>query len=133
MYLVTLDEAKKHLNLESYFTEDDNYISSLIDVSFFSIKNICRNTTWVDTSGITGNTDFADYSITGTTIPLVIKHAILLMVGNLYANREPVSFGSPQKVPYTLEYLLEPFINYEIQNNPTDAQIASLYGTRPWI
>lgn len=113
MYIVTLAEAKKHLNIESYFTEDDNYISTLIDVAFYSIKNECNNKTWIDQSGVTsGTTDFADFTITGTTIPLVVKQGILLMVGNLYANREPVSFGSPVTIPYTLQFLLRPFVDY---------------------
>lgn len=30
---ITLDEAKKHLNVESDFTEDDSYITSLIEVA----------------------------------------------------------------------------------------------------
>lgn len=114
MYLVTIADAKKHLNIETYFTEDDNYISTLIDVSFSSIKNRCNNTTWTDSSAITSGTmDFADYTISGTTIPMVIRQCILLMVGNLYANREPVSFGSPQVIPFTIEFLLQSYINYE--------------------
>lgn len=114
MYIVTLAEAKKHLNIETYFTDDDSYISSLIEVAFYSIKNRCNNITWIDSSGVTsGSIEFADFTISGTTIPLVIKHAILLMVGNLYANREPVSFGNPQVIPYTIEFLIQSFINYE--------------------
>lgn len=114
MYIVTLAEAKKHLNIESYFTEDDTYITSLIDVAFYSIRNRCNNWWWEDTSGVTvGNTDFADFTISGSTIPIAIKQAILLMVGNLYSNREPVSFGAPAPIPYTLDWLIAPYINYE--------------------
>ena len=79
---------------------------------FFSIKNRCNNITWVDTSGSTGDKQYADYTYSGTTIPFVIKQAILLLVGNLYTNREPVAFSSPVVIPYTLEYLLAPYINY---------------------
>ena len=113
MYLVSLAEAKKHLNIESYFTEDDSYISMLIEVSFSSIKNKCNNITWIDMTGVTsGTTAFADYTISGSTIPLVIKQATLLMVGSLYANREPVSFGHPVSIPWTLEFLIAPYIDY---------------------
>jgi hypothetical protein len=114
MYIVTLAEAKKQLNIEPYFIDDDNYITSLIDVAFYSIKNRCNNLTWVDTSGVTtGNTDFADYTISGTTIPLPIKHAILLMVDNLYENRSPVTFSRAIEIPYHMDYLLMPYINYQ--------------------
>lgn len=113
MYIVTLAEAKKHLNIESYFTDDDTYINMLIDVSFNAIKNRCNQVNWVDSASVTtGTTDYADYTIYQTIIPTAIKHAILLMVGNLYANREPVSFASPQVIPYALEFLLAPYINY---------------------
>lgn len=112
MYLVTLEEAKKHLNIESYFTDDDAYISQLIDIAFYSLKNRCNNITWTDASGSTGDKQYADYSYSGTTIPFVIKQAILLLVGNLYSNREPVAFSSPVVIPYTLEYLIAPYINY---------------------
>lgn len=122
MYLVTLAEAKKHLNIESYFTDDDEYINSLIEVSYYSIKNRCNNWWWVDQSGST-NTDFADFTITGSTIPLPIKHATLLMVGNLYSNREPVSFGSPMKIPYTIDFLLAPYINYQEYTTTTTTSV----------
>lgn len=112
MYVVTLAEAKKHLNIESYFTDDDTYIETLIDVSFNAIINRCNNQTWID-SGVTLATEFADIVVSGSTIPIPIKQAVLLMVGNLYANREPVSFGSPVNIPYTLEFLIAPYINYE--------------------
>ena len=117
MYLVTLANAIVHLNNSGLnpTAEENNYISSLIDVAFYSIKNYCKNTTWVDSSGFTsGTTEFSDYTISGTTIPLPIRHAILLLVGNFYANREPVAFSSPVVIPYTLEYLLAPYINYEV-------------------
>ena len=124
MYLVTLAEAKKHLNIESYFTEDDNYISTLIDVSFLSIKNRCNNRTWVDVSGVTtGTSDFCDDTYSGSTIPLAIKQCVLLMVGNLYNNREPVTFGSPTVVPYTLEFLYNPYINYQSITTSTTTEV----------
>jgi len=111
MYICTLEEAKKHLNIESYFTDDDVYITNLISVSFYSIKNACNNITWVDNSGnTTGSVEFADDNT--VDIPLVVKQALLLMVGNLYANREPVSFGGATTIPYTIQYLIEPYINY---------------------
>jgi hypothetical protein len=46
-------------------------------------------------------------------LPAPIKQAILLMIGNLYANREPVTYGTVIKVPYTLDYLLGLYKNYQ--------------------
>lgn len=114
MYIITLEEAKKHLNMEDSWTEDDTYIESLIEVSFYSIKNYCNNTSWIDNSGNTsGSTEFCDFNSGTTSIPLVIRQAILLMVGNLYANREPVSFSTGVVIPYTIGFLIAPYIDYD--------------------
>lgn len=48
----------------------------------------------------------------GGILPASIIHAVLLLIGNLYNNREPVSYGTVVKVPYTLDYLLAPYKNY---------------------
>jgi hypothetical protein len=50
----------------------------------------------------------------GGTLPPAIIHAMLLMIGNLYANREPVSTGKIVKIPYTYEYLVGLYKHYEI-------------------
>lgn len=112
MYIVTLAEAKKHLNIESYFTDDDTYISSLIEISYLTIKNACNNTTWLDNSGYTIDYEsFADITVSGTTIPYPIKQAIFVLVGTLYANRESISYGNPVKIPHSLEYIIAPYMN----------------------
>ena len=37
------------------------------------------------------------------------------MIGNLYANREPVAFGTVVKPPYSYEYLIGLYKHYEIK------------------
>lgn len=97
---ITLEEAKKHLQIDSTFTDDDNYISALIGVAEDSVAQ---------------HLDIALESlVVGGTIPPAIKQSILLMVGNLYANREPVSYSSVSRVPYTLEYLVGLYKHYFI-------------------
>jgi Phage gp6-like head-tail connector protein len=54
----------------------------------------------------------SDNTVTTLNLPAAIQHAILLMVGNLYNNREPVSYNSVVTIPYTLEYLLGLYKNY---------------------
>ena len=36
-----------------------------------------------------------------------VRHAILLLVGTFYANRESVAYGIPNKVPHGYEYILQ--------------------------
>ena len=52
---------------------------------------------------------------TGGNLPPAIIHAMLLMIGNLYANREPVAFGTVVKPPYSYEYLIGLYKHYEIK------------------
>ena len=102
MNYVTLNEAKKHLLVDSSFTEDDNYIMSLIQVSEDSVQQHL-------------NFSLSDLEDEGGNLPPSLKHAILLMVGNLYMNREPVTFGSVAQIPYTLEYLINLYRNFSVK------------------
>lgn len=95
---ITLDEVKKHLNIDASFKDDDQYLSDLIDVAEDAVSK---------------HLDIAlDELMVGGKLPPAIIHSILLMVGNLYANREPVAYSSVAKVPYTMEYLLGLYKNY---------------------
>lgn len=95
---ITVDEAKKHLNIDDSFRDDDAYISALIQVAEDSVAQ---------------HLDYAlDDLVVDGNLPSAIKHSILLMVGNLYANREPVAYSAANKVPYTMEYLLGLYKHY---------------------
>ena len=93
--MITLDETKKHLNIDVYYIDDDDYISLLIDVCIVAVKNRINDTSTDD-----------------ITLILPLKQAILLLVGNLYANREPVAYTSVVIVPYTFDFLIAPYIKY---------------------
>jgi hypothetical protein len=113
MNFITLVEAKKQLNIEQTFIEDDNYISSLIEVAFLTIKNACNNQTWSDNSGYTTDyTSFADTIVTGTTIPLPIKWATLLLLADMYNVRESNTFVQSY-TNKTVDLLIYPYINYQ--------------------
>lgn len=97
---ITIDEAKKHLNVDDSYKDDDTYIGDLIKVAEDSVAQ---------------HLDIAlDGLVVDGALPSAISHSILMMVGNLYANREPVAYSSVVKVPYTLEYLLGLYKHYEV-------------------
>lgn len=97
---VTLNKAKKHLQIDEDYKDDDEYLIMLIQVAEDSVEaNL--------------NIPLASLLKDGL-LPKSVYHSILLMIGNLYSNREPVSFTSVTKVPYTLEYLLATYKNYYI-------------------
>lgn len=97
---VTLKLAKKHLQIDDSYTDDDAYITGLIQAAEDAVSQ---------------HLDIAlqDLLVDGI-LPSAIVHSILLMVGNLYATREPIAYGSVTKVPYTLEYLLGLYKQYNI-------------------
>lgn len=95
---ITLEQAKKHLNVDEEFTSDDLYILELITVSEDATSrhlNIALNELEA-----------------GGQLPPAIIHAMLLMIGNLYANREPVSYGVMAKIPLSYEYLIGLYKKY---------------------
>lgn len=97
---VTLSEAKRHLQIDDDYKDEDDYIIYLIQVSEDAVEQ-------------TINVPLASLLKDGL-LPKSVIHSILLMIGNLYSNREPVSFTNPVKVPYTLEYLLGLYKHYFI-------------------
>ena len=94
MSYVTLDEAKIHCRVD--YSDDDSYISDLIEVCETAVADEIGST-------------LASTEISGV-LPRPLKQCILLLIGHLYNNREPVSFGSSVvEVPYTYKYLLNPY------------------------
>lgn len=98
---MTLNEVKKHLNIDESFTEDDNYITDLIKVAEDAVaknENIALNN-----------------MIEDGELPPSVKHSILLLVGNLYNNREATSYSVPSEVPYTYKYLINLNRNFTVR------------------
>lgn len=97
---VTLSQVKKHLQIDDSFKDDDDYILMLIEVAEDSVSQ---------------HLDIAlSDLVKDGCLPASVTHSILLIIGNLYANREPVSFSTVAKIPYTLDYLLNFYKHYFI-------------------
>ena len=96
---VTTAELAKQCNIDDT-TDEESYLSGLLEVSVTTVENkIQQKLDDVKTAN-------------GGVLPAPLKQAMLLIAANLYANREPVAFGVPQRIPYTLDYLIEPYILY---------------------
>lgn len=105
---VSLERVKQHLNIESSYTGDDNYLNFLIEVAEGTVeKHICSNL--YDLCKVeTGSGDGETY-----TLPLPLQHAILLYIGDLYNSREGNAYGvSVSQVPFSYDYLLSLYKNY---------------------
>ena len=98
MYIDTVI-LKKHLNIDESWVEDDEYIKALCKAAECAVENHIQRplTEIVDEHG---------------RLPAAVKHAILLLVGHLYANRESVSFATATEIPLAYQYLLQPYKSY---------------------
>lgn len=93
---VTLEELKQHLNVD--FDTDDTYISALIEPVQLAIEAYL-------------NTPLESFVKDGK-IDRRIWHAIRILAANYYANRESVTFATPQVIPGHVELLLQPLKKY---------------------
>lgn len=79
------------------------------------IAAVANNTTLTVTSAFSTSDSGLTYLVEPTPVvsgvlPKPLKQAILLFVGLLYNQREPVIIGtSAVKIPFTLDYLLAPY------------------------
>ena len=96
---IPLDLAKKHLNLESSYTADDQYILMLIDAAEQAVRVHVNE----DLDTLAENN--------GGCIPTPIFQAMLLMIGHLYQNREIVGTKTSE-LPMAYEYLIRLYMNY---------------------
>lgn len=96
---IQLDLAKKHLNIEDDFLDDDEYLLSLIEVAESAVR-------------VHINDDFATVAEkNGGVLPPPILQACLLMLGNLYQQREIVGNKSVA-LPFNYQYLVDLYKNY---------------------
>lgn len=104
MNYLTLQEIKKHLNIDNDFTDDDSYIESLGEVAEEIVKQHVRKDLFMITTE------------NGNKLPAPIKQAMLLLIGNYYANRESVTYAAAKELPQAYEYLLSPYVSYGFTN-----------------
>ena len=95
---ITVAELEKQCNIDNPTDSDVSYLESLLDTSVTTVENKIQQ-------------KLADVLIDGI-LPAPLKQAMLLIAANLYANREPVAYGVPQRIPYTLDYLIQAYIKY---------------------
>ncbi len=102
MNYITLEQAKQHLLVDISFSADDSYIESLIAVAEDSVKQ------HLDVTAL------SELEV-GGILPPALFHAMLLMIGNFYSNREPIAFTSVAKLPLSYEYLIGLYKHYEVK------------------
>lgn len=98
---IPLDLAKKHLNLEQDFHEDDEYILGLIQVAEQAVR-------------VHVNDDFDTIAEkNGGCFPMPLVQAALLFIGNMYQNREVIAnLKNAATLPLNYEYLINLYRNW---------------------
>lgn len=106
---VTVEEIKKHLNIETGFTDDDIYILNLISTAELAVYEYLNG----GLSGATTHIIIDNEEV--TAIPKTVKQAIILLVSHFYLNRGLVSFAQGFEIPYAFKFLLNPYRIMSIQ------------------
>lgn len=98
MYL-QLDQIKKHLVIDEYYKDEDDYLLYLADVAEKVVeKHIdCNLVELCDDKG---------------DLPSPLLHAMLLFIGDMYNNRENISFSTPHDIPFSYDYILSLYKDY---------------------
>lgn len=94
MTYLNLELIKTHLNLQD-FSDDDKYLQHLGSaVEFVVERDVDKKLTTIAQEN-------------GGELPPSILHAMLLLLGSYYANRENVSYTSCVEVPKTYQYICD--------------------------
>lgn len=98
---ISVEEAKKHLNINPSFKADDEYIAMIIEAAEQAVLRTCN----LNIDELEGN----------GTIPSPVIFATLLLIGDMYSNRQTNAFTTVNKIP-TFKFLLANFIKYNDEN-----------------
>lgn len=101
--LIDLEMIKKHLNIDADYTDDDKYLVYLYGVAESIVERHIDK-------------ELEDIIAEQGEIPKPLVHCILLLIGNLYDNRESIAYGTPTEIPMTLQYLLSSYRDYSNAN-----------------
>lgn len=107
MPLVTLEQARLHLRVDE--TDEDTLITLWISAAELSAQSFLGRNVYADQTELDAAVNAGTAGDDPMVINDLIRAAILLMVGHLYANREDVAAGVTfSRLPVGAEYLLMP-------------------------
>lgn len=103
MTYLNLELIKNHLNLQN-FSDDDKYLQHLGSaVEFVVEKDIDKKLSKIAEEN-------------GGEFPPSLLHAMLLLLGTYYANRENISYASCVEVPKTYQYICDLYRCYGVNS-----------------
>mgnify|MGYP002864131965 CR=1 FL=1 len=96
MSATDLNLLKKHVRADD-FSGDDDYLQHLLDAAEESVITMTNRTLAELADGETGD------------LPSSLQHAVLLLAGHWYNQRESVAGVQMHAVPHALEALVKPY------------------------
>jgi uncharacterized phage protein (predicted DNA packaging) len=110
---IQLYQIKKHLNIDEAYHEDDEYLVDLEQVAEEVVEKHIDDDLKQIASSNSG------------VLPTGLTHAMLLFIGNMYANRESVAFVNSSEIPFTYQYLLDQYKNYGLNTTGGDQKVTT--------
>lgn len=103
MTYLNLELIKNHLNLQN-FSDDDKYLQHIGSaVEFVVERDLDKKLTTIAQEN-------------GGELPPSLLHAMLLLLGTYYANRENISYASCVEVPKTYAYICDLYRSYGVNS-----------------
>lgn len=96
---LTLADIKKHLNIDSSFTDDDAYLEALSLVAEDVVAKYL-------------DCELTNLLVNGS-LPSALKHAMLLFIGNMYKNRESTTNLSVNVIPHSFDLICDLYRNFK--------------------
>lgn len=95
---VTVEELKRHLNIDADFTADDTLLQAYASAA---------------EGAVAADLDLPDLGALVAEcgeLPQPVRLAVMMLTAHFYASREPVVYGvSVASVPLSVEYLVAPY------------------------
>ncbi|MEG1158763.1 MAG: head-tail connector protein [Acidaminococcaceae bacterium] len=92
---------KQHVRADD-FSDDDNYLSHLLEAAEQYVQTATNR-----------RSDELLKLGDGAHLPVMLQHAVLMIAGHWYNQREAVSGVQMAEVPYTLQALIKPYRKLE--------------------
>ena len=99
MNYLTLQDIKEHLRLDDTWHDEDEILVSIGEAAEAAVIKHIESP--------------LDNLLVNGDLPKPLKHAMLLLVGNFYDNRNSVSYTSVTELPLAYNYLLALYQNYD--------------------
>ena len=102
MSYIDVNELKRWLNVEESWTADDLVMAEIIEGAEAAITAHLARKSLAELEDETTH-----------DIPADLKVAIKSLAATSYSNRESISFAEAKRIPYTMEYLIQKYKEYD--------------------